>query len=124
MAVTGYTIGDLVQHQALLLKAEKGLRSILEESKKNAMVVIVGMPLVVDQKIFNCAIVLNSGRILGVIPKTYLPSYKEFYEDRWFVSGEIARSDSIELAGRRSAFGSDILFSLRGLPSAVIGVEI
>ena len=124
MAITGYTIGDLIQHQALLIKAEKGLRSILEESTRNAMVVIVGMPLVVDQKIFGCAVVLNSGCILGVIPKTFLPAYKEFYEDRWFVSSVVARSNTIELAGQKVPFGTDILFTLGGLPSAVIGVEI
>ncbi len=124
MAVTGYTIQDLVHHQVLLSKAEKGLIKILEESQKNRMLVIVGMPLAVDQKIFNCAVALNSGRIFGVIPKTYLPSYKEFYEDRWFVSGAFGCSDSIELAGQEAPFGTDLLFSLRGLPSAVIGVEI
>lgn len=124
MAITGYTIGDLVQHQALLFTTEIGLFRILEASKNHAMLVIVGMPLAVDHKIFNCAVVLNSGRILGVIPKTYLPSYKEFYENRWFVSGAFACSDSVLLAGQVAPFGTDVLFSLRGLPSAIIGVEI
>ena len=88
------------------------------------MVVIVGMPLDVEQRIFNCAVVLNSGHILGVIPKTLLPSYKEFYEDRWFTSSMDAHCDSIELLGERVPFGTDILFGLRGIPSALIGVEI
>jgi NAD+ synthase (glutamine-hydrolysing) len=88
------------------------------------MVVVVGMPLSVEQKIFNCAVVLNSGRILGVIPKTLLPSYKEFYEDRWFSPSTDARSDTIELAGQRVPFGTDILFELREISSAVVGVEI
>jgi NAD+ synthase (glutamine-hydrolysing) len=69
-------------------------------------------------------IVLNSGRILGVIPKTLLPSYKEFYEDRWFSPSVDARSDTIELAGQRVPFGTDILFELRGIDSAIIGIEI
>ena len=77
MAITGYTIGDLVQHQALLSKATKGLRRILEASTGNPMLVIMGIPLDVEQKIFNCAVALNSGHLLGVIPKTLLPSYKE-----------------------------------------------
>ncbi len=124
MAITGYTLGDLVQHQALLLKAQECLRHLLDESAGSTMVVIVGMPLVVEQKIFSCAAVLNSGRILGVIPKTFLPTYKEFYEDRWFTSSNIARSDTIELAGQEVPFGTDILFELRGIASAVIGVEI
>jgi NAD+ synthase (glutamine-hydrolysing) len=124
MSITGYTLGDLVQHQALLSKAKEGLRRILKASAKNPMVVIVGMPLDVEQKLFNCAVVLNSGHILGVIPKTLLPSYKEFYEDRWFTSSLDAQCDSIVLLGEQVPFGTDILFGLRGIPSALIGVEI
>ncbi len=124
MAITGYTIGDLVQHQALLSKAKEGLRRILEASTGNPMVAIMGMPLDVEQKIFNCAVALNSGHLLGVIPKTLLPSYKEFYEDRWFTSSMDAHSDTIELLGERVPFGTDILLGLHGFPSALIGVEI
>ena len=124
MAITGYTIGDLVQHQALLLKAKEGLRHIRDESAGNSMVGIIGMPLDIEQKLFNCAVVLNSGHILGVIPKTLLPSYKEFYEDRWFTSGMDAHGDSVELFGEQVPFGTDILFRLRGIPQALIGVEI
>jgi NAD+ synthase (glutamine-hydrolysing) len=124
MSITGYTIGDLVQHRALLAKAEKGLKAVLAESAKSAMVVMVGVPLVVEQKIFNCAVVLNSGRILGVIPKTLLPGYREFYEGRWFTPANEAGSTVIELAGQEAPFGSDILFRLRGTSSAIIGVEI
>jgi NAD+ synthase (glutamine-hydrolysing) len=124
MALTGYTIGDLVYQQALLAKAERGLGDILNESAGNGRLVVVGMPLFVDQKIFNCAVVLNSGRILGVIPKTLLASYKEFYEDRWFSPSRDASSDTVELVGQRAPFGSDLLFGLEGIPAAVIGVEI
>jgi NAD+ synthase (glutamine-hydrolysing) len=124
MAVTGYTLGDLVQHQALLAKSQEGLGEILLESAKSAMVVVVGMPLVFEQKIFNCAVVLNSGHILGVIPKTLLPSYREFYEDRWFASAADARSPLIALAGQPAPFGTDILFKLRGVASGIIGIEI
>ncbi|MBI2287669.1 MAG: NAD(+) synthase [Chloroflexi bacterium] len=124
MALTGYTLGDLLQHQALLSKAKQGLGDILEETAGNNMIVVVGLPLSVDEKIFNCAAVLNSGTILGVIPKTHLPSYKEFYEDRWFSSSREAVSDTIELAGQQVPFGTDILFQLQGIASAIIGVEI
>jgi len=125
MAVTGYTLGDLVQHQALLSKAEKGLGSILDASAGSNMVVIVGMPLLAEQKIFNCAVVLSNSRILGVIPKTLLPTYREFYEDRWFTSGRDCCPDTIiELAGQRVPFGTDVLFELQGVASAIIGVEI
>src|SRR4030066_33605 len=66
----------------------------------------------------------NYGNLLGVIPKTLLPSYKEFYEERWFASSIDAQCDSVELLGERAPFGTDILFELRGIPSAFIGVEI
>jgi len=124
MAITGYTLGDLVQHQALLKKAQEGLNEVLNESSKSTMVVIVGMPLVVEQSIFNCAVVLNSGYILGVIPKTLLPTYKEFYEDRWFSPSREGQTDAIELAGQQVPFGTDILFRLKGIDSGTIGVEI
>ncbi len=124
MAITGYTLGDLVQHQALLAKAKEGLRRILKASAGNPMVVIVGMPLDVEQKLFNCAVVLNSGHILGVIPKTLLPSYREFYEDRWFTSSMDAHCDSVELLGEQVPFGTDVLFGLRGISSALIGLEV
>ncbi|MFH0896987.1 MAG: NAD(+) synthase [Candidatus Bathyarchaeota archaeon] len=124
LAITGYTVQDLVLHQALLSKARAGLDLILTESAKHSMLVIVGMPLEADGKIFNCAVVLNSGSILGVIPKSYLPNYKEYYEDRWFAFGYEANSETLEIAGQQTPFGTDILFELTGIASAVIGVEV
>ncbi len=124
MALTGYTIGDLIQQEALLLKVQKGLRDILQASTGSSMVVAVGMPLPLDQKIFNCAVVLDSGRVLGVIPKSFLPSYREFYEDRWFSPAPDARSAAIELAGQKVPFGTDILFRLPGAASVLVGVEV
>jgi NAD+ synthase (glutamine-hydrolysing) len=124
MAVTGYTIGDLIQQEALLLEAQEGLRHILKESAGSSIVAAVGMPLPVDEKIFNCAVVLSSGRVLGVIPKAFLPSYREFYEDRWFSPARDARSETIELAGQKVPFGTDILFRLQGTASVMLGVEV
>lgn len=124
MSITGYTIGDLVQQHTLLAKAEEGLMRLVEASTGYGMAVIAGLPLCVDQKIFNCAAVINSGRLLGIIPKTYLPNYKEFYEGRWFVSGDDACSDMAHIRGITVPFGSNILFSVQGLASAIIGVEI
>ncbi len=124
MSVTGYTIGDLIQQEALLARAQEGLNDILKESAGSSMVAAVGMPLPVDQKIFNCAVVMSSGRILGVIPKAFLPSYREFYEDRWFSPAEDARSETIELAGQKVPFGADVLFRLQGPASILVGVEV
>ncbi len=124
MAVTGYTIGDLIQQEALLLEAREGLRDILKESAAHNMLVALGMPLVIEQKIFNCAVVLNSGRILGVIPKTFLASYHEFYEDRWFSPAGDARLDIIELADQKVPFGTDILFQIQKPVPVTVGVEV
>jgi NAD+ synthase (glutamine-hydrolysing) len=124
MSVTGYTIGDLIQQEALLLEAQAGLRNILKESAGSNMVVVVGVPLPIDQKIFNCAVALNSGHILGVIPKAFLPSYREFYEDRWFSPARDARSETIELVGQEVPFGTDILFRLKNAASTLLGIEV
>ena len=124
LAITGYTLGDLVQHPALLTKAREGLGKILAESAENPMIVIVGMPLALEQKIFNCAVVINAGHILGIVPKTFLPNYKEFYDERWFESGNNSHHNSVELAGQLSPFGTDILFKLKGIDSTLLGVEI
>jgi len=124
MSVTGYTIADLVHQQALLIKAEDGLLRLAAGSADSGMLIVAGLPLCVDQKIFNCAAVLSGGQVLALIPKTYLPGYKEFYEGRWFVSSEDACSDNVHLAGRVIPFGANILISLRDFPAAVLGVEL
>ncbi|MBN1368112.1 MAG: NAD(+) synthase [Dehalococcoidales bacterium] len=124
MAITGYTIGDLVQQQALLNKAVKGLGVLLQESSKTNQLIIVGTPIEVGQRIFNCAVVLSSGRILGIVPKTLLPNYKEYYENRWFTSSRDATTDNTEILGQSVYFGTDLLFRLNGLDSAIIGIEI
>jgi NAD+ synthase (glutamine-hydrolysing) len=124
MAITGYTLGDLVQQQALLSKAREGLSKILSETMDSPMIVIVGMPLSFHQKVFNSAVIINAGHILGVVPKTFLPNYKEFYDERWFESGNNAPDDSIALVGQLAPFGTDVLFKLKGIDSTLVGVEI
>ena len=124
MALTGYTIGDLVQHAALLKKAEQGLAEILNKNSGKSMVAVIGMPVSAEQKIYNCAVVLRGGKILGVLPKTYLPNYKEYYDDRWFASGMDSYSRAIELVDQTVPFGNDLLFKIKGAIDAVMGVEI
>lgn len=124
MCITGYSIGDLVQQQALLDKAADALEKLTSYSRSYKMVIIAGLPISIDQKIFNCAAIINAGQLLALIPKTYLPSYKEFYENRWFASGEDACSDTVHLGGHVIPFGANILVALRGFPAALIGVEV
>ena len=124
MAVTGYTIGDLIYQQALLKEAVNGLDKVVKASAKNEQMVIVGIPLEIGQRIFNCAAVINYGRILGIVPKTLLPNQKEYYENRWFTASRDTTADNIEILGQSVSFGTDLLFKLKGMDAAVIGVEI
>jgi NAD+ synthase (glutamine-hydrolysing) len=124
MSITGYTIADLVHQQSLLAKAGEGLTRLAAGSADSGMLIVAGLPMCIDQKVFNCAAVLDGGQVLAIIPKTYLPTYKEFYENRWFVSSEKACSDMVHLADRSVPFGSNILISLQGFPQAILGVEI
>ncbi len=125
LALTGYTAADLFFSRSVLVDgAERALARLLAESADSPMVVIVGLPVVADGRLFNCAAVLQSGRLLGVVPKTYLPSYREFYEERWFASSRDAVSDQVMLTGVSAPFGADLLFRLDGSPEVVLAVEI
>ena len=124
LSVTAYTLGDLVQQKALLRKAEQGLGEIAKATAGSAVLVFVGAPVVVEQKVFNCVVAVSHGHILGVIPKSLLPNYKEYYEARWFTPGDYGRLDAVELAGQTAPFGTDILFRLSGNDEAVVGVEV
>ena len=89
LCLTGYTCGDLFLQDTLLCGAEEGLQTILEATRNLDMVTVLGLPVRCkwDNKLYNCAAVIQSGEILGLVPKTYLPNYGEFYEERWFASG-------------------------------------
>src|SRR5262245_38009266 len=124
LCLTGYTSGDLFHQQALQRAALAALGQIVAHSKF-AGLAVVGLPLVVDDRLFNCAAVLHAGQILGVVPKSYIPNYKEFYEIRWFAPAAVARSSEVSLLGDTAPFGTDLLFDgsdkIRGF---VVGVEI
>ena len=90
---------------------QEGLRGVVEASERLPLIAVVGFPLQVQHVLFNCAAVVYRGRVLGVVPKTYLPNYREFYEARYFASGDVARdTTSVELLGQSVAFGSRLLF--------------
>ena len=94
LCLTGYTCGDLFLQDTLLDGAEEGLKTILEATKNLDMLTAVGLPVRNrwDNKLYNCAAVIHKGEILRLIPKTYLPNYGEFYEERWFASGKMLTS--------------------------------
>lgn len=99
LSLTGYTCQDLFQNQLLLAKAEEGLLMLLDFTRKLDVISVVGMPVQAGGLLLNCAVVIQSGTLLGVVPKTYLPNYNEFYEKRWFASAQDLSPVSIYLAG-------------------------
>ena len=100
LSVTGYTCQDLFRSDILLRRAEESLIALLNDTRKMDIISIVGMPVAVDGLLLNCAVVIQQGTVLGVIPKTYLPNYSEFYEKRWFASAQDITADrSIYFAG-------------------------
>lgn len=125
LSLTGYTCGDLFFSQTTLLGgAERALARLLADTSRIPMVFAVGLPLVVDGRLFNVAAVCQSGEVLGLVPKTYLPNYKEFYEERWFSSAKAATSDLARVLGREIPFGDDLVFGLEDEPNVTVGVEI
>lgn len=99
LAVTGYTCQDLFRQQLLLDMAENCMMQLLEFGRQLNIICIVGAPIVVGDLLLNCAVVFQMGKILGIVPKTYLPNYSEFYEKRWFASAQDLRTQSIRYAG-------------------------
>ncbi|MGN0007509.1 MAG: NAD(+) synthase [Alistipes sp.] len=119
LSVTGYTCGDLFQQSRLLDAAQEALGELL--AKRIPTIGIVGMPITYKNNLYNCAVVIAGDRICGVVPKSYIPNYSEFYESRWFSPGRDIRNTVIELCGQRVRMGSDLLFSVEG---NVFGAEI
>jgi NAD+ synthase (glutamine-hydrolysing) len=125
LGLTGYTCGDLFFSLTTLVGgAERALERILRETARRPMVVVVGLPVLVGGRLFNAAAVLQSGQVLGVVPKTFLPGYKEYYEERWFSSSREAPEVEVRLAGRAVPFGTDLLFQLPEDPGVTLAVEI
>lgn len=125
LAITGYTCADLFHSQTLLYSAEQAVAELVAYSAKNyAGLILVGAPVRLEGLLYNCLLVICQGRLLGCVPKTYLPTYKEFYEARWFASALQARSDSVYYAGHAVPFGTKLLFRCQDLPAWQTAVEI
>ena len=99
--ITGYSCQDLFREQLLIEKAENGLMHLLDYSRQLDIIAIVGLPIIVNGLLYNCAAVIQRGTVLGVVAKTYLPNYGEFYEKRWFASAQDLNPSEIYLAGSR-----------------------
>jgi NAD+ synthase (glutamine-hydrolysing) len=125
LGLTGYTCGDLFFSLTTLVGgAERALERVLRETARRPIVLVLGLPVLQGGRLFNAAAVVQSGRILGVVPKTFLPGYKEYYEERWFSSAREAREGEVRLAGQAAPFGTDILFQLPEDPGVTLAVEI
>ena len=124
LGLSGYTCDDLFHQRALQEGCERALAAVLKASEALSTVAIVGMPLRVGAGLFNCAVVLQRGRVLGVVPKTYLPNYGEFYEARQFTSATEAAQDSVSLLGQTVPFGAQLLFAAEDLPLLRFAAEI
>ena len=125
LCLTGYTCGDLFLQETLLQGAEEGFQTILEATRNLDIVTALGLPVwdKCDNKLYNCAAVIQKGEILGLVPKTYLPNYGEFYEQRWFASGS-GVEHGIELCGQHVSLCTNQTFACHTMPNLVIGVEI
>ena len=124
LGLTGYTCGDLFYQDALLRGAEQALATVLEATRNLEIVTAVGMPVRVNNKLYNCAVIIQKGSILGIVPKTHLPNYGEFYEKRQFAPAP-AEDDHISFCGQEAVpFGAGQIFTCENLPELVLGFEI
>src|SRR5262249_30432843 len=124
LGLSSYAIEDLLLQDSLLDQVERSIAKVVEASKKLFPILIVGAPLRLAGRLYNSAVVVHRGAILGVVPKTYLPNYREFYEKRHFVSGANAIEHEIALAGQTVPFGTDLLFRSTGSLPLTFHVEI
>ena len=124
LTLTGYAVEDLLGQDALLDAVLVGLADIVTASADLLPVIIVGAPLRHNARLFNTAVVIHRGRVLGVVPKIHLPTYREFYERRQFASGDGIVGLEITIAGQRAPFGTDLLFEASDVRGLRIGVEI
>ncbi len=123
LTLSGYSIEDLLLQDALLDGVERAAAAVLAGSAELLPVLLVGAPLRHAGRVYNTALVIHRGRLLGVVPKSYLPTYREFYERRQVAAGDDARGE-ISLAGQTAPFGPDLLFAAADLPGFVLHVEI
>ena len=124
LCVSGYSIGDLLQQWVLLDAVETAIGSIVAASAELMPLLLVGAPLRHQGALYNCALAIHRGKLLGVVPKIHLPNYREFYEPRHFSSGDGHEGGAIAVAGLQVPFGTDLLFAADDLPGFVVHAEI
>lgn len=123
LSVCGYTCGDLFNQRALTDAVERGLTEICAATKDNCALVFVGAPVLRFDRLYNCAVAMSQGRILGVIPKSFLPTYGEFYERRHFTPAE-KQNSTLNLCGQVVDFGTKLIFRAQNCPQFTVSAEI
>lgn len=124
LCITAYSCADLFYQDHLLQAAQAGLAQIAMATALSHVSCVVGLPVRVAGRLYNCAALLSEGRIIGVVPKTYLPTAGEFYEQRWFTPADRSLPATVEIAGQTTPFGTDLLFVADEMPGCVVGIEI
>ena len=124
LCLSAYAIDDLLFQDALLDGVVEQIARLIELSRERAPVIVVGAPLRWRGRLYNCALVIHRGRLLGVVPKIFLPNYREFYERRHFTSGEGVRGATMLLAGQEAPFGIDLLFEATGPAGFTFHIEV
>lgn len=124
LGMTAYTCGDLFFQSLLLKECEAALHNLAAESAKSDVTLVVGAPIAEGGRLYNCAVFISGGKILGIVPKQYLPNTQEFYDERWFTSGRDATTEMLHRNGVDIPFGTDLLFRLKQMPECLIGIEI
>ncbi|PTQ97200.1 NAD+ synthase (glutamine-hydrolysing) [Paraburkholderia sp. GV068] len=124
LGISAYTCDDLFHQRALLDACEAAIGDIVAASTNIPAVLVIGAPLKIEHKLFNCALVISSGKLCGVVPKSYLPNYGEFYEARQFSAAENASSTEVTLCGHQAPFSASLLFDVPGAPLFRFHIEI
>ena len=124
LSLSSYAIDDLHLQGALLDAVEREVGRIVAASAELTPVLVIGAPLRHNGRLYNCALAIGQGRLLGVVPKSYLPNYREFHEKRWFARGGTCHGLTIAVGGLEAPFGTDLIFAAANLPGFVFGMEI
>ena len=122
LCIPGYTCADLFAQAALLDGSIRATLRVAEATRGRRQLVVVGLPLAVRNSLYNCGVALHDGRVIGIVPKQFIPNYKEFYESRWFSSAVGTEPPEVDFGGERVPFGIDLLF--RSGPRVLVGVEV
>lgn len=124
LGLTGYAIDDLLLQDVVLDAAAEAVGTLIEQSRAWTPIIMVGLPLRVEARVYNVAAVIHKGALLGIVPKAFLPNYREFYERRHFSPASDAQVSEASIAGHTAPFGTDLIFTATDMPDFTIAVEI